>query len=246
MKRLTAIALALLACGALAAGDARTEIVRKAQSYVGCSYRTGGTKPAEFDCSGFVGFIVRPFVPELPRLSRDMADSGIPIAKADLAPGDLVFFATTAVPGAISHVALYIGDGNIIHAISDGPQRGVNITPLDARYWKNHFARAVRVLPAAPAATAAPASPATGARTAAGSQTPGASPGAQAAPASPAPAAATARRKPSPWDSWDGYVEGDYAQWKAEQDRKFEESKKAYDKKKEQADFEAWKKTQGQ
>lgn len=220
MKRLTAIALALLACGALAAGDARTEIVRKAQSYVGCSYRTGGTKPAEFDCSGFVGFIVRPFVPELPRLSRDMADSGIPIAKADLAPGDLVFFATTAVPGAISHVALYIGDGNIIHAISDGPQRGVNITPLDARYWKNHFARAVRVLPAAPAATPAPASP--------------------------APAAATARRKPSPWDSWDGYVEGDYAQWKAEQDRKFKESKKAYDKKKEQADFEAWKKTQGQ
>jgi len=209
------IMLAVAASGGLWAFDAQKDIVDKSREYVGCQYRTGGVKPREFDCSGFVGYVMRPFVPKLPRLSRDMADFGKPLAKDQLRAGDLVFFATTGAPDAISHVALYIGNGEIIHAISDGPERGVHVTPLDARYWKAHYHSAARVL--ADVNTAR--------------QT--------------APAKQTAR-KASPWDTWDGIVRGDYEQWKAEQKRAFEESKKKYDKNREGEEFQKWKSEHGE
>lgn len=149
MKRIISAAMLLL-CAAipLFCLDVQRDIVEKSRQYVGCVYSRGGVNPPQFDCSGFVGYIIRPFVPNLPRLSKDMSESGVKISRDDLAPGDLVFFATTEVPGAVSHVALYIGGGSIIHAISDGPDRGVNITPLSSRYWKEHYHSAVRVLPA--------------------------------------------------------------------------------------------------
>jgi hypothetical protein len=147
MKRLTLLAITLLLCGSqLFSLDIQKDIVQKAQQYIGSTYSSGGTNPPKFDCSGFVGFIMRPFVPNLPRVSRDMANAGKKIKKDELSPGDLVFFATTSVPGAVSHVALYIGQDSIIHAISDGPDRGVNITPLSSRYWKEHYHSAIRVL----------------------------------------------------------------------------------------------------
>jgi hypothetical protein len=145
-QRLVALAL-IAALATLNALDVEKDVVARSRTYVGSAYRTGGVEPPAFDCSGFVGFILRPFVPALPRLSRDMADFGTPIKKEDLRPGDLVFFATTEIAGTISHVAMYIGDGKIIHAISDGPERGVHVTALDARYWKKHYHSAARVLP---------------------------------------------------------------------------------------------------
>lgn len=237
------IMLAVAASGGLWAFDAQKDIVDKSREYVGCQYRTGGIKPREFDCSGFVGYVMRPFVPKLPRLSRDMADFGKPLAKDQLRAGDLVFFATTGTPDAISHVALYIGNGEIIHAISDGPERGVRVTPLDARYWKTHYHSAARVLAdsnsakqAAPVVDTAPAK--------------------QTAPAKPSPAnntpakvdapAKQTARKASPWDTWDGIVRGDYEQWKAEQKKAFEESKKKYDKNRESEKFQKWKSEHGE
>lgn len=258
MNRLALVALLL--CSSLFAVDVESDIVARSQSYVGCAYRTGGTKPPEFDCSGFVGFIVRPYVPNLPRLSRDMADAGKPVSKDSLLPGDLVFFATTEVPGAISHVALYLGNGSIVHAISDGPERGVRVTPLEARYWKNHYQRAVRVLPESavkPAVTAnaAMASGTTSARASKTAETATAKPQEKDKRQKPAvatedsavkkPVAASAE-KPSPWDSWNGYVKGDYDQWKAEQERKLEAQESAYDKDREMDDFAAWKKANGE
>jgi len=148
MKRITFAAMLLFfAAIPLFCLDVQRDIIEKSRQYIGCTYSRGGVNPPQFDCSGFVGYIIRPFVPNLPRLSKDMSESGVKIAKADLAPGDLVFFATTEVPGAVSHVALYIGGGSIIHAISDGPDRGVNITSLSTRYWREHYHSAVRVLP---------------------------------------------------------------------------------------------------
>jgi hypothetical protein len=277
------IALCASLGASLFAFDVQKDIIDRSRTYVGCAYSIGGTQPPEFDCSGFVGYIMRPFVPGLPRLSRDMADSGTPIAKDALEPGDLVFFATTQVSGAISHVALYIGGGSIIHAISDGPERGVRVTPLGARYWQTHFASAVRILPssaakpadtvATPAATAKPAAsgtkPATTtkptanakpAATVAKSTTTASKADASAATASAdanapktAPSTATtnaspdtAASAPSPWDTWNGYIRGDYEQWKAQEQKKLEAQEKAYDKNREKSDFDEWKKANGE
>jgi len=245
MNRLAIIFL--FVCASLFAFDVESDIVARSQTYIGCAYRTGGTKPPEFDCSGFVGFIVRPYVPRLPRLSRDMADSGTPVAKDALLPGDLVFFATTEVPGAISHVALYLGNGSIVHAISDGPERGVRVTPLNARYWKTHYQRAVRVLPETAVKPEVTANEKTAnvATANAARQTPE-----PAATKSKEPEKRTknaeATKKPSPWDTWNGFVKGDYDQWKAEQQRKLEAQESAYDKDQERDDFEAWKKANGE
>lgn len=92
---------------------------------------------------------MEPYVEDLPRVSRDMARFGTAISRSELSPGDLVFFATTSARGVVSHVAIFIGQDSIIHAISDGPNRGVHITSLNARYWRTHFHSAARVLPAA-------------------------------------------------------------------------------------------------
>jgi hypothetical protein len=244
VRRFSVVALLICLGVSLFAIDVQKDIVDKARAYVGAAYVTGGTRPPEFDCSGFVGFILRPFVPGLPRLSRDMAASGTPVAKGSLRPGDLVFFATTPDPLAISHVALYIGDGSIIHAISDGPERGVHVTPLDARYWKKHFASAVRVLGSADEKSAG---------TAAGT-------GSVAGTGSAKKESGTTANKPkvvtvpeakgsvaaSPWDTWDGYVMGDYAQWKAEEKKKLDAQEKAFDKDAEARKFEDWKKTHGE
>ena len=48
-------------------------------------------------------------------------------------PGDLLFYATGADPGRINHVAIWYGDGHVIHSISDGPETGVVLTPANAR-----------------------------------------------------------------------------------------------------------------
>jgi hypothetical protein len=184
---------------------------------------------------------MRPFVLGLPRLSRDMASSGTPVARESLRPGDLVFFATTPDPGAISHVALYIGDGSIIHAISDGPERGVRVTSLDAKYWKKHFASAVRVLASADKESAGSAA---GTNNAAGTVN------AAGTTATKPKVAAGSKAKEtvaaSPWDAWDGYVMGDYAQWKAEEKKKLDAQEKAYDKDAEAREFEDWKKKNGE
>lgn len=284
---ITALAamLGTAAVAPLAAIDVENDIVRKAEEYVGCEYRTGGTQPAEFDCSGFVGYIVRPFVPDLPRLSRDMSEAGTKIAKEDLMPGDLVFFATSPTPGAVSHVALYIGSGSIIHAISDGPNRGVTITALDARYWKERYHSSSRVLPRDQAkksevtvvAAEKPVEFAKGSfsgelkngepdgkgtmklangDTYTGEFSDGTISGTgtyvwkdgtkytgKFSDGKTADGKDTyVRMNDSAWETWNGYVMGDYEQWKAQQQRDFEAMKGAYDPKKESSNFEEWKK----
>lgn len=145
---LTGLYLSVVCAAPVFALDVQRDIIQKARQYVGCAYQTGGTKPVSFDCSGFVGYVMRPFVPDIPRVSKDMSAMGKQVRREELSPGDLVFFATTGTPGLVSHVALYIGQDSIIHAISDGPDRGVNITSLNARYWREHYHSAKRVLQA--------------------------------------------------------------------------------------------------
>jgi cell wall-associated NlpC family hydrolase len=96
--------------------DIRNEIITYAQKFVGNRYVWGGeslTKGA--DCSGFVQAIYADFGYSIPRVSRDQANSaGRRVNESDMLPGDLVFYANSR--GSVNHVAMYIGNGMIVHA----------------------------------------------------------------------------------------------------------------------------------
>ncbi len=121
-------------------------IIRPALELVGSSYASGAVGPDRFDCSGFVNYLYKPYLKTLPRTSRDMAGTGRPVDRSALIPGDLVFFATGSSPGRVTHVAIYIGQNSLVHAISNGPERGVVITGLSSRYWDRRYHSSRRVL----------------------------------------------------------------------------------------------------
>jgi cell wall-associated NlpC family hydrolase len=97
-------------------------IVRTATRYLGTRYRFGGTKPGAFDCSGFVRYVFARHGISLPRTATDQSAVGhsIVVGLDSVAVGDLLFFATKR--GRSTHVAIYAGDGRIIHA-SAGSRR---------------------------------------------------------------------------------------------------------------------------
>ena len=123
--------------------DMLDDLVARAKRYLGRPWRSGAVGPYAFDCSGFVIYLLRPLGVSLPRRSRDMASSGTHVARSDLRVGDLTFFATSG-NGTISHVALYIGNGQVIHSTS--PPRGVLISCINTGYWARTYVTARRVL----------------------------------------------------------------------------------------------------
>lgn len=127
--------------------SAADQVLRTANSYVGVKYVWGGNTPREgFDCSGFTKYVFAKYGVTLPRTSREQARAGSPVA-ADfraLRPGDLMMFAE---PGqAISHVAIYAGNGIIIH--SSTSTGGVGYTDLNngGEWFVEYFVVARRVL----------------------------------------------------------------------------------------------------
>lgn len=141
--------VSVLSVGNLAASEVERLILQPALTLVGSSYATGAMGPRSFDCSGFVNYLYKEHRPDLPRVSRDISRLGEPVSRSDLKPGDLVFFATGSAPGRVTHVAVYLGQDSLIHAISNGPNRGVTVTPLSARYWSARYHSSRRILPAA-------------------------------------------------------------------------------------------------
>ncbi len=124
----------------------RETIVAEAKKYIGSPYADGGIGPDSFDCSGFIYFIARESVNvQLPRTAKALYGFVKVIPDSKLEPGDLVFFKTTE-SGNISHVGLYIGKKQFIHAASDGPNNGVIASSLNEAYWKAHYAGAGKFL----------------------------------------------------------------------------------------------------
>ena len=123
------------------AGDA---IVAKAKEYLGVPYVWGGSSPSGFDCSGFVQYVMRACGYTVGRGSdaQYFEGSGTYVSKDELIPGDMVFFEGTYATTGTSHVGIYIGDGNFIHASSNG---GVKITDLYSSYYVEHYYGARRV-----------------------------------------------------------------------------------------------------
>ncbi len=118
------------------------EIIATAKTLIGCPYKWAGTTPAGFDCSGFVQYVFGQHGITLPRVSRSQYSVGTEVAKTDLQPGDLVFFFSTN-KNVISHVGIYIGNGDFIHASSS---KGIVITALESSYYQTRYYGAKRVL----------------------------------------------------------------------------------------------------
>ena len=120
----------------------RNALVRTAKRYIGTPYRWGGESARTgFDCSGLTMTVYRLNGLDLPRNSRAQFDAGTPISRSRLKKGDLVFF-YTGRKGRVSHVGIYTGSGNFIHA----PRRGktIRISALSADYYRKRYMGARR------------------------------------------------------------------------------------------------------
>ncbi|MFR2764635.1 MAG: NlpC/P60 family protein [Clostridium sp.] len=107
----------------------RTAIVAYAKQFLGNPYVYGGTSLTNgADCSGFTQSVFAHFGITTGRSSRDQAAKGKEISMSAIQPGDLLFYASGSY---INHVAIYIGDGKIIH--SSNPTTGITITKYNYR-----------------------------------------------------------------------------------------------------------------
>jgi cell wall-associated NlpC family hydrolase len=117
-------------------------IARTAESLLGAPYREGGSLPDGFDCSGLVTYVFARHGLAVPRDVRRQATVGVPVALADLRPGDLLFFATTG--SGPTHVAIAIDGSRFIHAPKSGAV--VRIESLALSYWATRFLDARRIM----------------------------------------------------------------------------------------------------
>ena len=109
----------------------RNKVVNYALQFVGGRYVWGGNDPhTGADCSGFVRYVLKNIAGvNLPRTSREQAKTGRAIKSSEMKPGDLIFYANSR--GTINHVAMYIGNGQIVHAASR--KSGIKISTWNYR-----------------------------------------------------------------------------------------------------------------
>lgn len=119
------------------------KIVQKAYEFLGTPYKYGGTDKNGVDCSGLSYAVYKAVTGQsLPRAVATLYEYGEKVT-AQLLPGDLLFFDTVGGP---SHVGIYIGNNNLIHAASAGPKLGVIISSLNEDYYKTRYLGARRVI----------------------------------------------------------------------------------------------------
>lgn len=126
---------------AAAAATLATEIISTGEDFIGTPYQYGADEDQTrtFDCSSFTQYVYKLYGITLPRSSKQQSQSGSYVPRSQLKPGDLVFFYSP-----IHHVAIYIGNGQILHTYG---KPGVTISNLDSGWWDTHYTTARRVLP---------------------------------------------------------------------------------------------------
>jgi len=123
--------------------DLRKSLLAMAMKLRDTRYVRGGRDPSTgFDCSGFVRYVFAHAIGmQLPRNSAAQFLAGLKVKRADMQPGDLVFFRTHG-KRRISHVGIYISNGRFIHSPASG--KSVEISSLNEGYWAKRFAGAKR------------------------------------------------------------------------------------------------------
>lgn len=111
-------------------------IVNKAKQYIGGKYVFGGTTPAGFDCTGFTQYIYKQFGISIPRTTTAQATVGKSLSKSQLQPGDLIIFSNTYKEGP-SHAAIYIGNGDFVHAAN--ATKGIRVDSINSSYYSGKF-----------------------------------------------------------------------------------------------------------
>ena len=119
------------------------QIVAEAKKYLGTPYVYGGASPSGFDCSGFVYYVLKQLGYAPYRTPADQYSMGTYVSKENLQPGDVVFFAGTGSTSAISHVGIYVGNGQFIH--SPNSRSTVSYADLTSGYWAQHYYGARRM-----------------------------------------------------------------------------------------------------
>ena len=120
------------------------ELIKEAKSWIGTKYKYGGHSRSGTDCSGFVLQVYKAVYDlKLPRSSKDQYAFCEKVNKNMMRVGDLVFFATGKSKDVVSHVGIFIGNNEFIHASSS---KGVVISNLNQNYYLRTFVSAGKVV----------------------------------------------------------------------------------------------------
>ncbi len=124
--------------------DDKKKLLDYAKFFKGGKYVWGGTTPKGFDCSGYVQYLYKKHGINLPRTAWSQSKQGIAVDKAHLEKGDLLFFLTDKKRGIpVTHVGIYLGNGEFIHAASK--KKGIIISPITHGHYADTFVSARRV-----------------------------------------------------------------------------------------------------
>ena len=126
-----------------------TDLLQEAKSHSGKRYRSGAKGPANFDCSGFTGYVYNQFGYKIGASSQGQFKEGEPIEDGNLRPGDLVFFNGRRVGNTVGHVGIVVSADNenktftFIHAAISG---GIQIDRSTAPYYAKRYMGARRII----------------------------------------------------------------------------------------------------
>jgi cell wall-associated NlpC family hydrolase len=109
---------------------------RIAQSYLGVPYIWSGASPSGFDCSGLVSYVYGRLGVSIPHNAAQQFRFGTPVDRAELVPGDVVFF------DHLRHNGIYVGDGRFVHATTPG---GVKMARLEDDWFRKRWVGARRL-----------------------------------------------------------------------------------------------------
>lgn len=125
--------------------EEKQKLLEYAKYFKGGKYVWGGTSPKGFDCSGYVQYLYRKHHINLPRTALAQSKTGQPVDKSHLKKGDLLFFLTDKKRGIpVTHVGIYLGNGEFIHAASK--KKGIIISPITHGHYADTFVSARRIL----------------------------------------------------------------------------------------------------